>query len=76
MPTTVALLGASGWLGSNILSALAKRLDSGEIKLVILHREGSKLKDVPDNVETRVLDSDNADEAAVSKALEGVEVLM
>jgi uncharacterized protein YbjT (DUF2867 family) len=76
MPTTIALLGATGWLGGNILAALAKRLASGAIKLVVLHREGSKLLDLPAGVETRVLDSDNADEAAVAQALEGVEVLM
>lgn len=78
MAPTVAVLGATGDLGSNILKALAKRAASNELSLVVLHREGSNVAklNLPENAKTRVLDADNASVDEVKKALEGVDVLM
>lgn len=78
MARTVALLGATGDLGSHLLKPLCKLASSGEIRLVVLHRQGSDIGklNLPEKAETRVLDADNASVDEVRKALEGVDVLM
>lgn len=78
MPPTVAILGATGDLGSNILTALSKRATSGELNVIVLHRESSNVAklNLPESVQTRVLDADNASVDEVRKALEGVDILL
>lgn len=78
MAPTVALLGATGDLGSNILAALVKRAKTGELNVVVLHRKGSNVAklNLPMSVHTRVLEADSASVDEVRKALDGVDVLM
>lgn len=76
MAPTVALLGASGQLGSNILAGLVTQHDKGSLKLVVLHRASSDTSRIPASVEKRVLDSDNATAAEVAGALRGVDILV
>lgn len=72
---TVAILGASGALGSELVKELAPLADSGGIKLVILHRESSKVR-VPPNAEGRVLDLGHSTDDELKAALDGVDILM
>ncbi|CAK9781801.1 NAD(P)-binding protein [Cutaneotrichosporon oleaginosum] len=78
MAPTVALLGATGDLGSHLLSALVKRAQTGELNVIVLHRKGSNVGklNLPMSVHTRVLDADNASVDEVRAALEGVDVLI
>ncbi|BEI85734.1 hypothetical protein CcaverHIS002_0600210 [Cutaneotrichosporon cavernicola] len=78
MAPTVALLGATGDLGGNILAALVKRAQTGELNIVVLHRQGSNIAklNLPSSVSTRALDADNASVDEVRKALVGVDVLI
>lgn len=73
---TVALLGATGTLGSNLLTQLASAHAAGKLTLVVLHRASSDTSSVPAGVEKRVLDPGAASEADVHAALKGVEVLV
>lgn len=76
MSPTVALLGASGLLGSNLLKSLAAVDNDGKIKLIVLHRENSDTSNVPSGIEKRILDADNASVEEIQTALKGVDVLM
>lgn len=78
MPRTIALLGATGDLGSHLLKPLCKLASTGQIGLIVLHRQGSNIAklNLPESAVTRVLDADNASVDEVRKALEGVDVLM
>lgn len=76
MSPTVALLGASGDLGSNLLKPLAAAAKDGKVNLVVLHRATSDTSNVPSEVEKRVLDADNATVEEIQAALKGVDILM
>ncbi|KAL1406660.1 hypothetical protein Q8F55_008366 [Vanrija albida] len=73
---TVALLGATGTLGANLLTALAAAHAAGNLRLVVLHRASSDVSAVPAGVEKRVLDPGSASEGEIHSALSGVEVLV
>lgn len=76
MPNTVALLTVTGTLGPHLLKALGDQHVSGKIKLIALHRPDSDISNVPNGVETRVLDYESATAEDVAKALKGVEILV
>ncbi|GMK56053.1 hypothetical protein CspeluHIS016_0211090 [Cutaneotrichosporon spelunceum] len=78
MAPTVAIFGATGDLGSHITAALVKRVQSGELNVVVLHRQGSNVTklNLPSSVATRVLDCDNTSVDQVRQALAGVDVLI
>lgn len=72
---TVAIIGASGALGSALLKELTPLAEKGAIKLVLLHRASSRLR-VPPCAAGRELDVGTSDDGNVKAALEGVDVLM
>ncbi|KAL1406433.1 hypothetical protein Q8F55_008132 [Vanrija albida] len=75
-PRTVAVYGATGNIGAPLIKALYPRHEAGEIKLIVIHRAGSKLDNVPADVERRVLDYASGTEAQVHEALRGVNILL
>ncbi|WOO83967.1 uncharacterized protein LOC62_05G007484 [Vanrija pseudolonga] len=75
-PRTVAVYGATGNIGAPLIKALYPRHQAGEIKLVVIHRAGSKLDNVPAEIERRVLDYASATEAQVHDALRDVNILL
>lgn len=77
--TVVALLNHSGNVGKEILSTLIKAHQSdqsGEHKIIVLHRASSDTSKIPQGIEKRVIDLNGGDETSISKAIEGIEVLM
>ncbi|TXT10724.1 hypothetical protein VHUM_02229 [Vanrija humicola] len=76
MPSTVALIGGTGLLGSHILTALARAQEAGKYKVVAFHRQSSDTSKWPKGVEKRVLDNDKASATEVAEALKGVDILL
>lgn len=75
-PRTVAVYGANGNIGAPLVKALYPRHQKGEIKLIVIHRKGSKLDNVPADIERRELDYATATEAQVHEALREVNILL
>lgn len=74
---TVALLGPSGLLGSNLLSVFGKLQSEGKIKLVLIHRASSKVDaSKAPGAQSRVLDVNEASEDDIKAALNGVDILV
>ncbi|WVR05125.1 hypothetical protein IAU60_002137 [Kwoniella sp. DSM 27419] len=74
--TSVALIGHNGTVGEAVLPELVKAHEAGSIKLVVLHRESSDTSSLPDSVEKRVVQLDDAGLEINRAALKGVEVLL
>lgn len=72
---TVAILGASGALGRELVKEFTPLAERGGIKLRLLHRKSSKLQ-IPTCAEGRVLDLGNSGDGEVMAALHGVDILM
>lgn len=68
----IAIIGHNGWAASGIIKSLA--LQPFEQSIRILAREGSRTSDVPENTELVRYSWD--DDASISQALEGVDVLL
>ncbi|OCF34911.1 hypothetical protein I317_05160 [Kwoniella heveanensis CBS 569] len=76
MPLSVGLLAHTGQVGVHFLHSLVKEHDKGNVKLVVLHRDGSDLSSVPKDVETRVVQLDEHGKAKNQKAVEGLDVVL
>ncbi|WVQ98679.1 hypothetical protein IAU59_005810 [Kwoniella sp. CBS 9459] len=76
MAPVVALLGYSGTVGSSLLPELLEQNKQGNIKLVVLYREGSDVSKIPSDVEKREVQLDEAGLEKNKKAVEGVEVVV
>lgn len=68
----VAIIGHNGWAARSILKALSSQSFTQPIR--VLAREGSNTATLPEN--TEVARYSWEDEASISKALEGVDVLL
>ncbi|ORY34816.1 hypothetical protein BCR39DRAFT_514939 [Naematelia encephala] len=71
-PHTVALQGHTGRIGGAAYQALLPGHAAGKFKLVIVHRPGSDVSKLPKDVEAREIDFENADEATITKAVQGI----
>ncbi|WVF72249.1 hypothetical protein IAT40_007061 [Kwoniella sp. CBS 6097] len=76
MAPIVAHLGYTGTVGSHLLAELIEQNKQGNIKLIVLYREGSDLSKIPSNVERREVQLDEAGLEKNKKAIEGVEVVV
>ncbi|WVF66516.1 hypothetical protein IAT40_001256 [Kwoniella sp. CBS 6097] len=76
MPLTVGLLAHTGQVGVHFLHSLVEEHDKGNVRLVILHRDGSDLSSVPKGVETRVVQLDENGKQKNEKAVEELEVVL
>lgn len=54
--TTIGILGHTGRVGSQITKNLIAYQTQGLIRVIILHRPGSRISDLPPEVETRVIE--------------------
>lgn len=77
MVHTVGIVGISGNVGAPTVRLLAESAKKGEIKLVILYREGSLSKDLSDlkNTETRVINFEDPPQK-LDQAVKGINVFM
>ncbi|OCF36541.1 hypothetical protein I317_00718 [Kwoniella heveanensis CBS 569] len=76
MAPIVALLGFTGTVGSHLLPELIEQNKQGNIRLIVLYREGSDLNKIPSDVEKREVQLDEAGLEKNKKAIEGVEVVV
>ncbi|WVQ94143.1 hypothetical protein IAU59_001221 [Kwoniella sp. CBS 9459] len=76
MPLSVGLLAHTGQVGVHFLHSLVEEHDRGNVKLVVLHREGSDLSSVPEGVETRPVQLDEQGEEKNKKAVDGLDVVL
>lgn len=70
MYNRLAVYSHRGWLSSAVVKALA----TSGAPLRVLHRPGSDISSLPPSV--TVVEVDLADEAALTKALEDIDILM
>ncbi|WRT67071.1 uncharacterized protein IL334_004037 [Kwoniella shivajii] len=75
-PIVVGFVGSAGTVGKSTLPYLLEQDKAGKIKLVILHREGSDLSKIPQEVEKRVVQLDENGSEQNKAAVEGLEVLL
>lgn len=76
MAPTVALLTATGLLGTQLAKTLGAQDAASKIKLVVLHRPSSDLSALPASTERRPLDIETATAEDVATALQGVDILV
>lgn len=76
MTNTVALISATGLLGSAIYEALKPLHTKGAIKLIVVHRPTTHVRDLPEGVEARPLEFNTATEADVHRALAGADIVL
>ncbi|WWC69522.1 uncharacterized protein I206_103464 [Kwoniella pini CBS 10737] len=72
----IGFIGYSGLVGKSVLNNLIEHHNSGKVKLIILHREGSDVSLIPENVEKRLIQLDSNGFEKNKKAVEGLEVLL
>jgi len=73
---TIGLISFTGRIGKHIYNTLLQAHQSGQAKLVILHRASSDISSVPSSVETRIIDLVKGDEEELQVATKGINVLM
>lgn len=78
MVHTIGLYNHNGRVGSALLQALIPLHNQGEIKVIVLHRDGSNTTAIPEGIELRKvnINGDQADKEVNKKAVEGINVLM
>ena len=72
---TVGLLGATGYMGAPLCSALLKAAKKGQLDFTILHRPSSNVSKFPTDAKKRVIDLDGGVEG-MRTALAGLQVVM
>ena len=75
-PTTIGILGHTGRVGSQITKNLIKYHTQGLVKLVILHRPGSRISDLPSEIETRVIELEKDEPENHFDAIKDLNVVM
>ena len=73
---TIALLGHTGNLGSPIFADLIKAHQSGQIKLIVIHRASSDLTSVPADVEKRQIYLESGHLEHNQATIKGINVVM
>lgn len=73
---TVALISASGLLGSAIFKVLAALHTENKLKLIVVHRASSKLPSLPKGVESRPLDLNEPTKETVHAALADADLVV
>lgn len=74
--TSVGVLGHTGRIGSQVVKHLVEYHKQGKIRLVILHRPSSNISNLPEDVETRVLNLDKDEPDKHFEAIKGLQVVM